>query len=221
MKHIATILSVRPVLHNVKEFRLSKPPGYHFEPGQATEISINKEGWRDRKNPFTFTCLNTADYLEFTIKIYPDHQGVTNELDQLRPGDELILRDVWGAIQYRGPGCFIAGGAGITPFLAILRHLQQEGKVAGNELFFSNKTQRDIILQEELTAILGPQAHYVLTGEGGGSYRKGRIDKAFLQAEIQDFSRPFYVCGPDKMVSSMVAMLQELGADPDAVVIEQ
>jgi predicted ferric reductase len=39
---------------------------------------------------------------------------------KLKHGDELIIRDVWGAIEYKGEGVFIAGGAGVTPFIAIL-----------------------------------------------------------------------------------------------------
>jgi predicted ferric reductase len=60
------------------------------------------------------------------IKIYLDHEGVTNKLGSLNAGAELILHDVFGAIQYKGPGVFIAAGAGITPFIAILRSLFKE-----------------------------------------------------------------------------------------------
>src|ERR1051326_599114 len=95
------ILSIENVTHNVKRFRYEKPEGYHFNPGQATEVSINKPGWQEERRPFTFTSLNENPFLEFTIKIYTDHNGVTNELGKLKPGGELIIRDVWGAIEYR------------------------------------------------------------------------------------------------------------------------
>jgi predicted ferric reductase len=45
------------------------------------------------------------------------------KIRKLKHGDELIIRDVWGAIEYKGE-VFIAGGAGVTPFIAILRQLQ-------------------------------------------------------------------------------------------------
>ena len=153
MEYTVKIKAIEQVTHDVKRFVCEKPSGYAFVPGQATEVSIHKEGWEDEKRPFTFTCLEEAPYLEFTIKIYQDHPGVTNELNTLVPGDELILRDVWGTIQYKGPGYFIAGGAGITPFIAILRWLNKNKKLEGNMLFYSNKTDRDIILEDELTAI--------------------------------------------------------------------
>src|SRR4029078_6177705 len=128
--------------------------------------------WKDERRPFTFTSLNEWPYLEFTIKMYRDHNGVTNELSTLKPGDELIIRDVWGAISYRGEGYFIAGGAGITPFIAILRRLYKDGIINGNQLFFSNKTSSDIILHEELDQILGSAAHYILTREDNPKYIK-------------------------------------------------
>jgi ferredoxin-NADP reductase len=220
-EHIVKILSLRDRTHNVRSFRLSKPAGYSFEPGQATEVSINKEGWKEEKRPFTFTSLNEWPHLEFTIKMYKDHQGVTNELSTLKPGDELIIRDVWGAIGYKGEGYFIAGGAGITPFIAILRQLKNEDRVNSNKLYFSNKTAADIILHDELDEILGKNAHYIITDASDQQFGRKYIDKNFLQSEIADFKKPFYVCGPDKMVSDISDTLKELGADPESVVFEK
>jgi len=221
LEEVVKIISIANVTHNVKAFRLTKPAGYSFEPGQATEVSINKGKWKEEKRPFTFTSLNEWPYLEFTIKIYNDHDGVTNQLGKLKEGDELILRDVWGAISYKGPGYFIAGGAGITPFIAILRQLYKDKRVSDNQLYFSNKTSSDIILHQELDMILGNKAHYVLTQQQTGEYMNGYIDKKFLSKNINDFSKPFYICGPDKMVSDLNEVLIESGANPEAVVFEK
>lgn len=221
MDHIVRIRKVTEITHDVRSFQIDKPSGYIFEPGQATEVSFNDNKWRDERRPFTFTSLNSWPYLEFTIKIYRDHDGVTNRLGTARVGDELIIRDVWGAITYKGPGVFIAGGAGITPFIAILRSLASERKVQGNELFFSNKTSRDIILRKELEDILGDSVHHVITDEQDPVLGRGFITKEFLKSTIKDFTRNFYICGPDKMVSALTQTLQELGAKPDAVVFEK
>jgi ferredoxin-NADP reductase len=220
-EHIVKILSVKPVTHNVRSFRFEKPAGYTFHPGQATEVSINKEGWKEEKRPFTFTSLTNWPHLEFTIKIYSDHKGVTNELGSLNAGDELIIRDVWGAIAYKGEGYFIAGGAGITPFIAILRQLKKDNQIGSNHLYFSNKTEKDIILHDELDEMLGRNAHYIVTGSDNPKFKKSYIDKKFLQEEIRDFKKPFYICGPDKMVSDISNILAELGASPESVVFEK
>ncbi|HET6996553.1 MAG TPA: FAD-binding oxidoreductase [Chitinophagaceae bacterium] len=220
-EHIVKILSIQPVTHNVRSYRFEKPTGYSFHPGQATEVSINKEGWKEERRPFTFTSLNEWPHLEFTIKSYTDHKGVTNELWNLEAGDELIIRDVWGAIAYKGEGYFIAGGAGITPFIAILRQLKKDNAIGNNQLYFSNKTPSDIILHDELDSILGRNAHYIVTEAGDSRYKKAYINKEFLVSEIKDFKKPFYICGPDKMISDIAATLTGLGANPESVVFEK
>lgn len=221
MDAVVKIISIQKVTHDVKHYSVEKPNGYTFEPGQATEVSINLEKWKEERRPFTFTSLNEWPHLEFTIKSYRDHDGLTHALDKLKAGDELILRDVWGAITYKGEGYFIAGGAGITPFIAIFRKLYKEKKIGTNELFFSNKTSDDIILEEELVEILGDKAHFIVTKESNTIYESSRIDKDFLLKNIKDFSRPFYICGPDKMVEEISGILKDLGADPDSVVFEK
>jgi ferredoxin-NADP reductase len=221
MEKIVKILAIHTVTHNVKSFRIEKPEGYRFEPGQATELSISQPDWKDEKRPFTFTSLNDWPYLEFTIKGYKDHDGVTKKLHELNVGDELILRDVWGAITYKGPGYFIAGGAGITPFIAIFRSLHQYRKLSVNQLFFSNKTEADIIYHDELEMMLGRNAHYIVTGDTNGKYYSHHIDKAYLASHIKDLSRPIYICGPDEMVQQLTDILTELGAKPDTLVFEK
>lgn len=221
MDHIVKILEVENVTHDVKRFRCEKPEGYNFIPGQATEVSINKIGWQEERRPFTFTSLNESPYLEFVIKIYSDHPGVTNELNLLKPGNELIVRDVWGAIEYKGPGYFIAGGAGITPFIAILRQLKKDNGLKGNKLFFSNKTDSDIILQKELSGILNDSVVYTITDEPSKAHHNGFINEQFLKKHVDDFSKHFYLCGPPKMIEALQQILTKLGASPKAVVFEK
>jgi glycine betaine catabolism B len=145
MEYLVKILDIKEVTHDVKYFHVTKPPGYRFDPGQATDLSIATPEWKAEKRPFTFTSLNKLPWLEFTIKRYAGHKGVTDQLHQLSVGDELLIGDPWGAISYKGPGFFIAGGAGITPFIAIIRQLHKDGQLGDNFLFFSNKTFKDII----------------------------------------------------------------------------
>jgi len=221
MDHIVKILEIKEAANNVKSFRIEKPEGYTFVPGQATDVSVNTDALKNELRPFTFTSLATDPFLEFTIKRYPAHHGVTDAIHRLTTGDELVIRDVWGAIEYKGPGYFIAGGAGITPFLAILRWLYKENKLAGNTLLFSNKTEADIIYKNELETMLGRQAVFVLTQEQRPGYPKGPINKDFLQQYVKDFSRHFYICGPDPMVAALADTLGTLGANADAVIFEK
>jgi ferredoxin-NADP reductase len=219
--YIVRILSIQPVTHNVKRFRLEKPAGYTFHPGQATDLSINTDVLKAEKRPFTFTCLQEEDYLEFTIKIYESHHGVTDALGKLTAGDEVIISDSWGAIEYKGPGTFLAGGAGITPFIAIFRRLYKDNNIAGNQLIFSNKKLEDIILREEFTTMLGDKFINVITGENVKGFEHRHLDAAYIKEKITDFKQPFYICGPDLFVSQVTDTLMSFGASPESVVFEK
>ena len=215
------ILKTELVTHNVRHYRVEKPKDFQFGPGQATEVSIDKDGWRDEKRPFTFTSLQDEPTLEFTIKSYRDHPGVTNALWGLEAGDSLLLRDVWGTIQYKGVGTFIAGGAGVTPFIAILRNLNAKGGLKGNRLIVSNQTERDIILRDEFEAMEGLETLWTVTGDPKSKLLQERIDVDFLKHHITNFSQNFYLCGPDPMVKDLREALQELGADVSSVTWEK
>ncbi|WP_020402730.1 FAD-binding oxidoreductase [Gracilimonas tropica] len=224
MAHTLKITDIEEVTHDVRKITFEKPEGFEFEPGQATEVAIDKEGWRDEKRPFTFTSLNDEDHLQFVIKVYPDHDGVTEQIGKLKVGDSLIIDEPWGTIQYKGEGVFLAGGAGVTPFIAILRDLYKKGKISGNKLIFSNKTEKDIILKDEFETMLGDQFVNVITDEkpkGDHIFLDGFIDKDFLASQIDDFDQPFYVCGPMPFNESVMGYLKELGADPEALVFEE
>ena len=220
-EHIVKILETEYVTHNVKRFKVSKPGSYKYKPGQATDIVINLPEWKEERRPFTFTSLNEWDHLEFTIKIYDDHKGVTNKLGTLNAGDELILHDIWGAIHYKGEGTFIAGGAGITPYIAIFRQLQEDGKIGNNKLIFSNRTVEDIILKDEFEKMLGKNFINTLTDEKVEKYDNRKVDESYLKEKIRDFSQYFYICGPEPMIESIKEQLLNLGAEKDKIVIEQ
>ena len=221
MEHIMNILSVSDVTHDVKCIRIEKPENYSFVPGQATDVSIDKDGWREAKRPFTFTSLNSDPHLEFTIKCYAGHDGVTNQVARLEPGDRLAIDEPWGAIHYKGEGYFIAGGAGITPFIAIFRQLHQVGLIGRNKLFFSNKTVPDIIYKSELMKIFGANAVFVMTQKAEESYALDFIDQAFLKTHVNRLSKYFYVCGPDPMVQGINDILAGLGVTPQSVIFEK
>jgi ferredoxin-NADP reductase len=218
------IKKIQQVTHNVRQYRLERPSGYSFEPGQATELSLDEEGFRDKKHPFTFTSLPDADYLEFTIKSYFDtgEDGMTERLFHYEPGQSLILREAWGTIIYKGPGTFIAGGAGVTPFIAILRNLESRGELAGNRLIASNRTAGDIILRQEFEAMSGLGHLWTVTDDPAAQgVLHERIDAAFLKRHVPDFTGQFYLCGPDDMVKELRTTLESLGAKTDALTWEK
>ncbi|MGI8950017.1 MAG: FAD-binding oxidoreductase [Chitinophagaceae bacterium] len=215
------VLNVKPVTHNVRQFTVEKPANFQFVPGQATDLSVLKDGWENEKRPFTFTSLPDNERLQFTIKIYNDHDGVTHQLGMIKENDAFEISDAWGAIEYKGEGIFIAGGAGVTPFIAIFRYLNKKDEIKSNKLIFSNKTDKDIILFDEFKAMLGSNFINVITDQPDTKFLKGRIDKTFLENNISDFTQHFYVCGPDAFTKDILKALEELNANPEALVFEK
>jgi len=220
-KHVVKIIESSFINHDVKRFIVERPDGYDFIPGQGTDVSINLPEWKDKFRPFTFISLTESPYLEFAIKIYDDHHGVTKQLGKTNAGTELIIQEPFGTIHYNGMGTFIAAGTGLTPFLAIFRDLHNRKMLDGNTLILSNKTREDIIYPQELINILESNFINIFTREGVIGFNERRIDRRFLVETIQDFSGNFYICGPDRFVREISGYLVELGASADTLVFEQ
>ena len=215
------ILDIKNVTHDVKSLKIEKPAGYSFLPGQASDVAINKHNFIDKVRSFTFTSLNDWDYLEFTIKIYHDHDGVTKEIGNLKTGDELIIGEPWGSISYKGEGTFIAGGAGVTPFIAILRELYLKNKIGNNKLIFANKTEEDIILKDEFKQILGKNFINILSQKKSDIYHYGIITEEFLKATVNDFNKMLYFCGPPSMSDALEKIFYNLKLQSQQIVKEE
>jgi len=216
-----TLLMSEFVTHDVRRFLVSRPPGFTFKAGQGVELAINLPPWQDERRPFTPTSLDDDGVLEFTIKRYPDHDGVTHALHTLSPGAELLMSEPFGTISYQGPGVFLAGGAGITPFIAILRERARASELDHHALIFSNKTPADIICEKELRNYLDERCILTCTEAPAPGYEQRRIDKAFLAEKIEDFDQHFYVCGPPGFMKAVNGALEDLGARPESLVFER
>jgi ferredoxin-NADP reductase len=219
--HYVKIKSIQHITHDVLQIDTEKPHQFTFIPGQGTSVCINKKGWENKKRPFTFTSLPQDDYLQFIIKTYSSNNRVTDKLLQLKPNDELILHDVFGTITYNHEGLFIAGGAGITPFISILRDLKSKNEIGDNKLIFANKTKSDIILKDELTGMLGDNFINILSEEKAEGYPYGFITEDFLRTNVPEITGNIYLCGPPAMINAMEIILPSLNIDEKLIIKEK
>jgi predicted ferric reductase len=219
-KQKVTLKSIKRLNHDVLQIKTTKPKNCNYKPGQAVRISIDKIGWKQEDRPFTFTSLPSDEDLEFIIKVYPSHNGMTKQLFDLTITDEVFLENIYGTIDYQGKGTFIAGGVGLTPFVAILKDLKVKNEVDGHNLLFANKTEKDIFLQDWLKETLGKNYQNILSKEKKDEFDYGQIDKEYLKENITDYSQNFYVCGPPEMSDSVIEDLLELGAKKENIVAE-
>lgn len=215
------IISTANATHDVVHIKTEKPKGISFFPGQAVDVALHKPNWETELRAFTFTSLPTDGYLEFFIKTYPEHHGVTEQIGKLKQGDTLCIGDVFGDIQYKGEGVFIAGGAGITPFISIFKKLQKEQKLGNNKLIFANKTEADIIERSYFNEVLGKHFINVLSEEEKHGFEHGYISKDLIKEQAPSKNTYFYLCGPPPMMDTVLNQLQELGIDEAQIIKEQ
>lgn len=215
------ILDIKKDTHDVMHIIAERPSNLSFTPGQATDVSVVKPEWEDEKRPFTFTSLPKDDHLGFHIKVYPDHNGVTDQIGKLERGDSLKLGDVYGAIEYQDEGIFIAGGAGVTPFISIFKSLEDQDKIGNNKLIFANKKYEDIIEREYFEKLLGENMINVLSDEDKKGYEKGFINKDIIKkAQEEGKNQYIYLCGPPKMMDAVLEELKDLGVEDKYIVKE-
>lgn len=220
MGQAVKILEKEKLTHDVLRIVAEKPVGLVYLPGQAVDISLNKPGWEKELRAFTFTSLPDDDHIEFTIKTYPEHRGVTNELLQIQKGEELLVHGVFGDIGYKGEGIFIAGGAGITPFIAILKQLEKENKTGANKLLFANKTRADIILEDHFQSLLGKNFINILSHEEVKGFEHGFISAEMIKKNAPVENSYYYLCGPPPMMDAVEKHFATLEISPEYIVKE-
>ncbi|KKQ75437.1 MAG: Oxidoreductase FAD/NAD(P)-binding domain protein [Candidatus Woesebacteria bacterium GW2011_GWB1_38_5] len=216
------IISNEEIANNVRSFKVEKPKGYRFVPGQAVKIFIEKKEFRDDGHPFTLTSLNSDNFLEFFIKQYPESDGFTKTLHLFNPGDSILIDELFGSIIYKGTGLFLAAGSGITPFISIFRDLINRGGVSDNGLLFSNKTFEDIILYNEIKKMFSHNDRLVFTlsQEERTGFAYGRINRWMLRRYMQSGDK-LYICGPKSFVKNLSLIAYEFGKSENDVIFER
>jgi ferredoxin-NADP reductase len=222
MEFPVKLIRKEQLTHDVIRMTLERPKDYFFSAGQAIDFKLPEiPAVKDKVSPFTFTGLNTDAHLELTTKCYPSHHGITEQiLDTLKEGDHVVISEPFETVALKGPGVFIAGGTGVTPFIAILRQLKVDHKLPGNSLLFFNKTKADVFMEEEFRNLLGDRYVPVLSNESAPGYVHGMVGADFLKQHVGKINQPFYTCGPEGFVKAVKSALVQLGASEKMIDVQ-
>ncbi|MEQ8469928.1 MAG: hypothetical protein RIC35_02015 [Marinoscillum sp.] len=207
MKYTEKILKNEWLAYNVVNLKVSKPAGFEYNVGDAVEIKVGDE----EPGPFTMTNLPTRNELEFVIRIYEDHHGKTEAISKLKEGDEISFTEPFNTFKPKERALFLAGGTGITPFIAIMRAMHLKGTLEDCLLFFSNKSRKDLFMEDELVEMMGDNYQNVITDDKEDPTYYGNIDEGFLKTRINDLTRPVLVCGPPPFSEAMAKALKNIG----------
>jgi ferredoxin-NADP reductase len=220
-KYTVKVLKAHFINHNVKRIVVEKPKAYEFLAGQAAEIAIDEPGFRNITRPYTITSVSESDFLEFFIKVSTNPVTISGRLGNVNRGDDLIISNAFGNIRYRGPGLFIAGGTGITPFIAICRQLSLSNSLNNCFLLLANKTVRDIILKDELEDLFETGYVDVLEDRAGSNAEPGFLGSKLLREYEQSPGAYYYICGPIKFTLIIIKHLINMGVDESRIIYEK
>ena len=88
-------------------------------------------------------------------------------------------------------------------------------------MIFANTAQKDIILEKELSHLLGKSFVNILSGEKRAGYSYGFITEEFLKTHIPPNTRNFYLCGPPPMMEAIIKQLSKLGISESLITMEK
>lgn len=217
MYYDSKIIHKEWITHDVLKLKLEKPKTFQCKIGQAIELSIDILESFKHFAPFTLTNTNEDDFLEIIVKVYSEKKRLTFWLSELPLDSKIIISEAWDSYEYKGSGLFIAAGSGITPFIPMIRSLAKADMLESNILIYANKKQEDIILRDELTRLLGNKFLNVLSREMTDSYLYGKIDRPFLESQIGNKKKFYYICGSEGFNNSVKDSLISLGVSEDKI----
>jgi ferredoxin-NADP reductase len=218
-------VEVVPETARVKTLRLNLDDWPGHLPGQHVDVRLTAEDGYQAQRSYSIASAPGAPALELTVERLDDGEVSPYLTDELQPGDLFELRGpiggyfVWEASR-GGPVFLVAGGSGVVPFRAMLRHLVDEGSGEQATLLLSSRSWDDVIYRDELDELERENifVQYALTRSQPSGWRgySRRVDASML-AEVgpPPEDRPHvYACGPTPFVEAVATALVELGHDP-------
>jgi ferredoxin-NADP reductase len=231
---LAEVVATRDETPRARTLVLRVPDWPGHLPGQHLDVRLTAEDGYQAQRSYSIASPPEDAEVAITVERLGDGEVSPYLADELRPGDQLELRGpiggyfTWTAA-VGGPLLLVAGGSGIVPLMAMLRHRAAAGSVAPARLLHSSRTDADIIYRAELDQLAargdGLTVVHTLTRSqpAGWTGRRGRVDRGML-AEVawppEERPRAF-VCGPTPLVEAVAAALVELGHEPSRVKTER
>jgi len=232
---VARVAEVVDETPRVRSLALSVPDWPGHRAGQHVDVRLTAEdGYVAERSYSIASAPDDGERLMLTVERIDDGEVSPYLTEELQPGDPVELRGPIGGyfawtVDDGGPLLLVAGGSGVCPLMAMIRHRAARASMVPARLLYSSRTLDDVIYRDELDRDGGDGSglevvHTLTRGHPPGwTGRSRRIDAEML-AELAwpPERRPLaYVCGPTPLVESVASALVALGHDPDRVRTER
>jgi ferredoxin-NADP reductase len=201
--------------------------------GQHVDVRLTAEDGYQAQRSYSIASAPEDGYVVLTVERLDGGEVSPYLTQELRTGDELELRGpigdyfVWEET-LGGPLFLVAGGSGVVPLRAMLRHYVAVRSAVPLRLLYSSRSLADVVYRDELTRLRddkGVDIRFTLTRQqppGWNGYAR-RIDLALLaEVAFPSDERPrTYICGPTAFVEAAASGLVELGHDPSNIRTER
>jgi ferredoxin-NADP reductase len=231
---LAEVVDLVPETPRTNSLVLEVPGWEGHRAGQHVDLRLTApDGYRAQRS-YSVASAPEDERLVLTVDRLDDGEVSPYLTDELMAGDKLELRGpvggwfVWEA-KDGGPLLLVAGGSGVVPLMAMIRHRAAIGSDVPARMLLSSRSYEEIIYRKELEDLAARdealEIFHTLTRsrpEGWDGYGR-RIDARMLSevAWPPEEDPLAFVCGPTPLVEAAGAALVGLGHDPARVKTER
>jgi ferredoxin-NADP reductase len=230
----AEVIDVVSETPRVKSLILNVPGWPGHRAGQHLDVRLTGEDGYQAQRSYSIASAPEAARLAIAVERVENGEVSPYLVETVQAGDRFELRGpiggyfVWTSAT-AGPLFLVAGGSGVAPLMAMLRHRAAAGSTVPARLLYSSRTFDDIIFRAELERLAaaggGLAVTHTLTRSSPPGWRgeTRRIDRDMLQrAGFPPSDRPrIFVCGPTSLVEAVAQTLLEIGHEPSLIKTER
>jgi ferredoxin-NADP reductase len=230
---LGTVIGQLEETSHAKSIMLDVPAWPGHIAGQHVDVRLTAEDGYQTERSYSIASPPEDAEVTLTVERIEDGEVSPYQTEELRPGDQLELRGpIGGYFNWRsddgGSLLLIAGGSGLVPLMAMLRHRAESSSAVEARLLLSTRSLPDTLYRDELEALAAADRlalHYTFTriAPRGWEGFARRVDSEMLSVigPPPDRGPKIFVCGPTAFVERAAEALVELGHEPAAVRTER
>lgn len=228
---IATVVSKKEVAKGTLQVELKPAEPMDFLPGQYVDLILIDPPYQDARGPKRhFSIINSPNHKEtimFTTRLRDS--AFKKTIQEMPIGGQIEIHHIGGKFILPEDTAknyvFIAGGIGITPFMNMIRTIQENNLPHKVTLIYSNRNQESTPFLEELRELENklPKFKLILTMTEDPNWvrEKNKVDANFIKKYLKEpNSYIYYMAGPPPMVEAVTEELKKAGVETQYIITE-